>query len=82
MRVDASTVSVKRLSDNKVVTLTINESGKVTDVEAVVVLPLDNAEYSVLEGGTFKVPKKHTASFPWTHEDVCHDRNERTGKQK
>lgn len=55
MRVDVSTVEVKRLSDNKVMTLTINEGGKVTDVEAVIVFPLDNAEYTVLEGGTFKV---------------------------
>jgi len=55
MREDASTVTVKRLSDNKEVTLKINESGKVTDVEAVIVLPLDNAEYSVVEGGTLKV---------------------------
>lgn len=55
MRVDVSTVVVKRLSDNKEVTLTINEGGKNTDVEAVIVLPLDNAEYAVLENGTFKV---------------------------
>ena len=55
MRVDVSTVVVKRLSDNKEVTLKINEGGQVTDVEAVVVLPLDNAEYTVLQGATFKV---------------------------
>lgn len=54
-RVDVSTVVVKRLSDNKEVTLRINEGGKSTDVEAVIVLPLDNAEFTVLEGGTFKV---------------------------
>lgn len=54
-RVDVSTVAVKRLSDNKEVTLRINEGGKSTDVEAVIVLPLDNAEFTVLEGSTFKV---------------------------
>ena len=54
-RVDVSTVVVKRVSDNKELTLKINEVGKNTDVEAVIVLPLDNSEYSVLENGTFKV---------------------------
>ena len=54
-RVDVSTVMVKRLTDNKEVTLKINEVGKNTDVEAVIVLPLDNSEYTVLENGTFKV---------------------------
>ena len=54
-RVDVSTVVVKRLSDNKEVTLQIHEGGKDTDVEAVIVLPLDNTEYTVLEKGTFKV---------------------------
>lgn len=55
VRVDVSTVVVKRLSDNKEVTLKINEGSKNTDVEAVIVLPLDNTEYTVLENGTFKV---------------------------
>ncbi len=54
-RVDVSTVVVKRLSDNKTVTLKIGETGKSTDIEAVLVLPMDNAEYTVLEGGTFKL---------------------------
>lgn len=54
-RVDVSTAEVKRLSDKKTVTLRIGETGKNTDIEAVLVLPLDNAEYTVLEGGTFKV---------------------------
>ena len=54
-RVDVSTVVVKRLSDNKEMTLAINEVGKTTDVEAVIVLKLDNSEYTVLENGTFKV---------------------------
>ncbi|MDD4101774.1 MAG: hypothetical protein PHU80_03985 [Kiritimatiellae bacterium] len=54
-RVDVSTAEVKRLSDNKTVTLRIGETGKNTDIEAVLLLPLDNAEYTVLEGGTFKV---------------------------
>lgn len=55
MKVDVSTVKVKRVSDNKELTLKINESGVNTDVEAVIVLPLDNTEYTVLENGTFKV---------------------------
>ena len=55
IRVDVSTVVVKRQSDNKEVTLRINEGGKDTDVEAVIVLPLDNTEYVVLENGKFKV---------------------------
>lgn len=54
-KVDVSTVAVKRKTDNKELTLKINESGMNTDVEAVIVLPLDNTEYSVLENGTFKV---------------------------
>ena len=54
-RVDVSTVVVKRLSDGKEVTLKLNEGGKDTDVEAVLVLPLDNTEYKALENGTFKM---------------------------
>lgn len=54
-RVDVSTVVVKRLSDSKEITLRINERGKQTDVEAVIVLPQDNAEFTALEKGTFKV---------------------------
>ena len=54
-RVDVSTVVVKRQSDSKEVTLQIHEGGKDTDVEAVIVLPLDNTEYTVLEKGTFTV---------------------------
>ncbi len=83
MRVDASTVTVKRLSDNKEMTLTINESGKVTDVEAVIVLPLDNAEYSVLEGGTFKVREEtyRVLSVDSAKTSVTIE-NEATGQQK
>lgn len=56
VNVDVSTVVVKRLADNKEVTLTINdENVKITDVEAIVVLPIDNTEYTVLEGSTLKV---------------------------
>ena len=54
-KVDISTVVVKRQSDNKELTLRINEGSKNTDVEAVIVLPLDNTEYTVLEKGTFKL---------------------------
>jgi hypothetical protein len=54
-KADVSSVVVKRTSDNKEVTLRINEGSKNTDVEAIIVLPLDNTEYTVLENGTFKV---------------------------
>ncbi len=55
VKVNVSTVTVKRLSDGKELTLKINESGMNTDVEAVLVLPLDNTESTALEGGTFKL---------------------------
>lgn len=54
-RVDVSTVLIKRMSDKKEIVLRINEGAKITDVEAVIVLPMDNSEYTVLENGTFKV---------------------------
>jgi hypothetical protein len=53
--VDVSTVVVKRKSDDKEVTMRINEGRKDTDVEATIVLPLDQSEYAAVEGGTFKV---------------------------
>lgn len=55
MKVDVSIVSVKRLSDNKEFKLKINQPGVNTDVEAVLVLTLDNSEYTALENGTFKM---------------------------
>lgn len=83
MRVDVSTVEVKRLSDNKVMTLTINEGGKVTDVEAVIVFPLDNAEYTVLEGGTFKVREETYRVLTVDGEKtVVTIENEANGQQK
>jgi len=83
MRVDVSTVEVKRLSDNKVMTLTINESGKVTDVEAVIVFSLDNAEYSVLEGGTFKVREETYRVLAVDSEKTSVTiENEKNGQQK
>lgn len=83
MRVDVSTVEVKRLSDNKVMTLTINEGGKVTDVEAVIVFPLDNAEYSVLEGGTFKVREEtYRVLTVDSEKTVVTIENEANGQQK
>jgi hypothetical protein len=83
IRVNSSTVTVKRLSDGKELTLKINESGMNTDVEAVIVLPLDNTEYTVLEGGTFKLRDE-------TYRVVSADQgktsvvieNEATGQQK
>lgn len=54
--VDVSTIVVKRQSDNKEVTLTINDKNvKVTDVEAVLTLPLDNTDYTVVEGDSVKI---------------------------
>ena len=54
--VDISTVVVKRLADNKEVTLRINDTTvKETDVEAVIVLPRDNTEYPVVVGGTLNI---------------------------
>lgn len=83
MRVDVSTVEVKRLSDNKVITLTINESGKVTDVEAVIVFSLDKTEYSVLEGGTFKVREETYRVLAVDSEKTAVTiENEANGQQK
>ncbi len=82
-RVDVSTVVVKRLSDNKEMTLKINEVGKNTDVEAVIVLPLDNAEFKVLEKGTFKVRDEtyRVVSVDSVKTSVVIE-NEATGQQK
>ena len=82
-RVDVSTVVVKRLSDNKEVTLKINEGGKDTDVEAVIVLPLDNTEYTVLENGTFKVREETYRVVSVDHGATSVTiENEATGQQK
>ena len=54
-RVDVSSVPLKRTSDGKVFTVRINEVGKHTDVEAALVLTIDNTEYTVLEKTEFKV---------------------------
>ena len=53
--VEISTVVVRRKSDGKEVTMRINEGRKDTDVEATLVLPLDNTEYKAVIGGTIKV---------------------------
>ena len=83
-KVDVSTVVVKRLSDNKEVTLTINDmSVKVTDVEAIVVLPLDNTEYTVMEGGALKLREEtyRVLSVDSVKTTVTIE-NEATGQQK
>ena len=83
-KMDVSTVVVKRLSDNKEVTLTINDkSVKVTDVEAVIVLPLDNTEYTVMEGGSLKVRDEayRVLSVDSVKTTVTFE-NEATGQQK
>ena len=55
IKVDVSTVTVKRTTDGKEFKLKMNQAGINTDVEAVLVLTLDNSEYSVLENATFKM---------------------------
>ncbi|HOE61175.1 MAG TPA: thrombospondin type 3 repeat-containing protein [Kiritimatiellia bacterium] len=55
MRVDVSRVTLLRQSDKKKIVLQINERDKNTDIEAVIVLPLDQTEYTVIENSTLKV---------------------------
>jgi hypothetical protein len=84
VKVDVSAVVLKRLSDNKEVTLIINDNNvKETDVEAVVVLPLDNTEHTVLEGGTLKVRDEayRVLSVDSAKTTVTIE-NEATGQQK
>jgi len=82
-QVDVSKVVVKRKSDNKELTLKINEGGQNTDVEAVIVLPLDNTEYTVLEKGTFKMRDEtyRVISVDAAATSVVIE-NEATGQQK
>lgn len=54
-KVDISVVKVTRKSDNKELSLKINERGIVPDVEAIFVMRNDDKEFSALEGGTFKL---------------------------
>ncbi|MFO7936815.1 MAG: Amuc_1099 family pilus-like system protein [Kiritimatiellia bacterium] len=81
--IDISTVVVKRKSDNKEVTLTINEGRKDTDVEATIVLPLDQTEYQAIAGGTFKIREEtyRVVSVDKDAESVTVE-NESNGKQK
>jgi len=83
IRTDVSTVSVKRLSDGKELTLRINESGINTDIEAVIVLPLDKTEYTVLLGGSFKLRDEtfRVISADQEKTSVVIE-NEATGQQK
>lgn len=55
MKVDVSVTTVKRKSDDKVLTLKVNERDIVTDIEAIFVMRNDEKEFSALEGGTFKL---------------------------
>ena len=82
-RVDISTVVVKRQADGKMITLKINESGKNTDIEALIVLPLDNTEYTVIENGTFKVREEayRVVSIDAKATEVTIE-NEANGQQK
>ncbi len=82
--VDVSTIVVKRQSDNKEVTLTINDKKvKITDVEAVLTLPLDNTEYTVLEGGNVKIREEtyRVLNVDGAKETVTLE-NEANGQQK
>ena len=82
-KVEISTVVVKRKSDNKKVTMNINEGRKDTDVEATIVLPLDQTEYAAVEGGKFKVREEtyRVVSVNKETSSVIVE-NESTGKQK
>lgn len=83
IKVDVSTATVKRLSDGKSFTLKINESGINTDVEAVFVLPLDNTEYTALEGGTFKLRDESYRVVSVDHgKTSALIENESSGQQK
>ena len=55
IRVDVSTVVVKRNSDGKEIVLQINEGEQNTDVEAVFVFLVDNSELTLLEAQEFKL---------------------------
>jgi len=55
MRVNVSTVVVKRNSDGKEIELQINEAEKNTDVEAIFVFLVDNSELVLLEKEEFKL---------------------------
>ena len=81
--VEISTVVVKRKSDNKEVTLKINEGRKDTDVEATVVLPLDQTEYRVVVGGMVKVREEAYRVIAVDKDAVSVTvENESTGKTK
>ncbi len=81
--VEVSTVVVKRKADNKEVTMIINEGRKDTDVEATIVLPLDQTEYAAVEGGKFKVREEtyRVVSIDKEASSVIVE-NESTGEQK
>jgi len=82
-RVEVSTVVVKRGSDNKEVTMKINEGRKDTDVEATLVLRPDQSEYAAVEGGKFKVREEtyRVVSIDKEASSVVVE-HESTGKQK
>jgi len=82
-KVNVSTVVVKRKSDNKEVTMVINEGRKDTDIEATIVLPLDQTEYAAVEGGKIKVREEiyRVVSIDKGAASVIVE-NELTGKQK
>jgi hypothetical protein len=81
--VEISTVVVRRKSDGKEVTLRINEGRQDTDVEALIVLPLDNSEYRVVQGGTFKLREETYRVLEVNKEAPSVTvESESTGKQK
>jgi hypothetical protein len=81
--VEISTVVVRRKSDGKEVTMRINEGRQDTDVEATLVLPLDNTEYKAVKGGSIKVREETYLIVDVNNETPSVTvKNESTGKQK
>jgi len=81
--VEISTVVVRRKSDGKEVTLRINEGRKDTDVEATIVLTLDNTEYKAVQGAQFKIREETYRVVDVNSEAPSVTvENESTGKQK
>lgn len=83
MEVDASTVRVKRLSDKKEFTLRSGAPAQNTDLEAVIVLPMEKKEFRVVEKDKFQVREETflVISVDADTKTVC-VKNEKTGVEK
>lgn len=81
--VNVSKATVKRLADNKEIVLVCGAPAKSTDIEAVIVFPLDNTEYKVLEKGTFQVREEtfYVISVITENKTVL-IKNKQTGAEK